>query len=286
LKVGLVDVDSKIHNLALMKLSAFHKNKKDSVEFYNPENMYDIIYSSKIFDFSEDKTRYPEDTKVIKGGSGSSFDEKLPKECINQYPDYGLYDLNYAVGFTSRGCIRNCGFCIVPELEGYIRPVSDIHTFWNGQEKMQLLDNNLLALDDHFFEILNQIRRNRIKIDFSQGLDIRLITPEKARFLSRVMIWKKLRFSFDLIGMEDAVREGIKILTDHGIRKYKMMFYILIGYNTNKEEDLYRINLLRDLNIDPFVMPYNKNDEYQKNFARWVNHKAIFKTVEWEDYQK
>jgi len=287
IKIGLVDVDSKIPNLALMKISAYHKLKDDTVNWYKPIfDKPDKIYTSKIFNFTPDYKYYPESVEVIKGGSGYSLKTILPLEIENIYPNYKLYNCKYAMGFTTRGCIRNCPFCIVPEKEGYIRPVAEIYDFWNGQKELMLLDNNLTAHDDHYKLILNQLIKEKIKTDFSQGLDIRLITPEKARLLSKVKLFKQIHFAFDWINIEKQVREGIKILNENGIKSYKLMFYVLIGYNTTPAEDLYRVELLRSLRVDPFVMPYNKSNKYQKNFARWVNHKAIFKSVEWEDYKK
>lgn len=285
-KVRLVDVDSKIPNLALMKISAYHKKQGDDVDFYNPLlDESDLIYASKVFDFTDRYNYFPEDTKVIKGGSGYNLDKTLDNKIENQYPDYDLYDCEYAMGFTTRGCIRNCDFCIVPEKEGKIRPTNNIYDFWDGQEKLKLLDNNLTAHSKQFKETLNQLIDEGIKTDFSQGLDIRLITPEKAKLLSQVKLWGQIHFAFDNLDIEDEVRKGIKILEDNGVKKHNLMFYVLIGFDTNEEEDLYRVNLLDDLGVDPFVMPYDKSKKYQKDFARWVNHKAIFNSVEWKNYR-
>ena len=287
MRVGLVDVDSKMPNLALMKISAYHKKQGNKVKFYQPlfDNP-DVIYSSKIFDFTPDYQYYPNDVEIVKGGSGYNLNKKLDKEIEKQYPDYNLYDCDYAIGFTTRGCVRNCDFCIVPEKEGKIKAVNDIYDFWDGQEKLKLLDNNLTAHRKHFKLILNQLIKENIKTDFSQGLDIRLIKPEQAELLSKVKLWGQIHFAFDHIDDEKAVRKGIDILVENGVKKYKLMFYVLIGFDSTPEEDLYRVELLRDLGVDPFVMPYNKSDDYQRKFARWVNHKAIFKTVKWQDYRR
>ena len=147
-----------------------------------------------------------------------------------------------------------------------------------------LLDNNLTALPEQFELICKQLIKEKIKVDFSQGLDIRLITPEMASLLSKVKLWKQIHFAWDDIRIEKAVRRGIEILTKNGVSKHKLMFYVLIGFNSTHEEDLYRVETLRGLGVDPFVMPYDKTNPYQKRFARWVNHKAIFKSVKWEDY--
>ena len=287
MKIGLVDVDSKMPNLALMKISAYHKSKGDQVQFYNPMfTDWDIVYMSKIFNFTDDY-KYPVNAKKIyKGGTGYNLQTKLSDEIEKQYPDYNLYADDYAIGFTTRGCIRDCEFCVVPEKEGKIKPVADIYDFWKDQEYIKLLDNNLTAHKEHFNQIINQLIEEKVKVDFSQGLDIRLITPEKAKLLSKVKLWKQIHFAWDYPEIEKQVREGIGTLKNNGVKGYKIMFYVLIGYNTTKEQDLHRVRLLDNLGVDPFVMPYDKKDRYQKNFARWVNHKAIFRTVKWENYQR
>lgn len=285
MKVSLIDVDSKIPNLALMKISAYHKAKGDNVKFYEPLfDTPDVVYASKIFDFSSDYRYFPSDTKIIKGGTAYNLDTILPNEVEYQYPDYELYGCDYAMGFTTRGCIRNCSFCLVPKKEGKLRVVGDIHDFWRGQEYLKLLDNNLTAEPEQFERICLQLIKEKIKVDFSQGLDIRLITPEMAQLLSKVRLWKNIHFAFDDVKTEKQVRRGIKILTENGVKAYKLMFYVLIGYNSTPEEDLYRVELLRGLGVAPFVMPYDKKDLYQKKFARWVNHKAVFNSASWNEY--
>lgn len=286
MKVRLVDVDSKIPNLALMKISAYHKAKGDDVDFYNPLfDKPDLIYASKVFDFTDDYLHYPADVEVIRGGTGYDIALTLPDEIESQYPDYDLFRCDFAIGFTTRGCIRKCPFCVVPKKEGAIRPVGDIYDFWRGQDRLMLLDNNLTALPDQFERICKQLIKERVRVDFSQGLDIRLITAEMAQLLSQIRLWKQIHFAFDNIALEKQVRAGIKILTENGVSAHKLMFYVLIGFDSTPDEDLYRVEVLRGLGVDPFVMPYNKSDEYQKRFARWVNHKAIFKSVPWHEYK-
>lgn len=285
MNVSLIDVDSKISNLALMKISAYHKARGDIVKFYEPLfDKPDLIYASKIFDFTPDYNYFPNDIEIIKGGTSYSLDIVLPAEIEFQFPDYSLYSCDYAIGFTTRGCIRNCPFCLVPKKEGKIRAVGDIYDFWNGQEYLMLLDNNLTALPEQFERICKQLIKEKIKVDFSQGLDIRLITSEMAQLLAKVKLWKQIHFAFDNVAYESAVRRGIETLAKNGVSKHKLMFYVLIGYDSTPEEDLYRVEVLRGLGVDPFVMPYRKNDPYQRRFARWVNHKAIFKSVSWEEY--
>lgn len=286
MKVSLVDVDSKIPNLALMKVSAHYKSIGDNVKLYDPLfDKPDLIYASKVFNFTPDFDYYPEGVQVIKGGTGYDITKTLPDEIENICPDYDLYNnMDYALGFTTRGCVRQCSFCYVPKKEGKIRVVGDIYDFWRGQKHMMLLDNNLTAMPEQFEKICRQLIKEKIKTDFSQGLDIRLITPEMAKTLSKVKLWKQIHFAFDNVKLEQQVRRGIEILTSNGVAAHKLMFYVLIGFDSTPEEDLYRVELLRSLKVDPFVMPYDRSNEYQRRFTRWCNHKAIFKSVPWEKY--
>lgn len=287
-KVSLVDVDSKIPNLALMKISAYHKKNGDNVEWHQPLfSNSDITYMSKVFDYTEDYPYPINADKIYKGGTGYDLTTKLPSDIEKCRPDYSIYpDCDYAMGFTTRGCIRNCSFCVVPEKEGKIRAVADIYDFWNGQDKIKLLDNNLTAHDEHFGRILKQIIKENIKISFDQGLDIRLLTEKKADLLSKVKLWKNLKFAWDLMGIEKQVKNGLKLLRQKGFTNYrKLLCYVLIGFNTTPEEDLYRVRKLKEWGASPFAMPYDKTDPYQKKFSRWVNHKAIFNSVSWENYK-
>ena len=285
ISIALLAADSKIPNLALMKLSAYHKARGDSVEQYIPlfQNEYDRLYISKVFKFSPEPGYLP-DCEIVRGGTGYDLKTVLPAEAENIFPDYDIYRCEYAMGFTSRGCIRKCKFCVVPEKEGKIRAVADIYDFWNGQGELRLLDNNLTAEPEHFERILKQLIKERVRVDFSQGLDIRLLTDEMAALLAKVRLWKQIHFAWDSMKDEQAVRRGIEILR-RNMPLSRVMFYVLIGYDTKPEEDLYRVGALRSLKVDPFVMPFNKADPHQKKFARWVNHKAIFKAVEWKDYR-
>jgi len=281
--IGLIDIDSKMPNLALMKLSAYHKQRGDDVELTRPlfADQFDLVYASKVFDFSV-MPILPDD--VIIGGSGFDLTSLLQPEVEGLVPDYSLYKCDYAIGYTSRGCNRSCPFCIVPKKEGKFRATGDIYNFWNGQKRLMLLDNSLNTDEDHFTFILNQLIENQIEVDFSQGLDIRLLTDSQAKLLMHVRLWKQIHFAWDNIGIEPQVRSGVEIIKNHKLLR-KVMFYVLIGFNTTKEDDLYRVETLRGLGVDPFVMPFNRNDPYQRKFARWVNHKAVFKSVRWKDYR-
>jgi hypothetical protein len=286
MKIGLIDIDSKMPNLALMKLSAYWKKKKATVELTDPlfasRVKYDLILASKIFNFSE-MPILPKGFEA--GGSGFDLKTELSNEAEHIYPDYSLYNCDYAIGYTSRGCNRKCPFCIVPRKEGRWRPHADINEFLKDQTRLLLLDNSLNTSTKYFSHICKQIIDAKIEVDFSQGLDIRHINDEQAFILRRVKTFKRIHFAWDNIGDEKAVRDGVTILKKHKLAS-RSMFYVLIGYDSTIDEDLYRVMELRGMGVDPFVMLYNKYDQYQRDFARWVNHKAIFKSVSWERYNR
>lgn len=287
MRIALIDVDSKIPNLALMKLSAHHKAKGDQVEPYMPVfSKPDLAYASKVFTDTPEYSYLPA-CDVIKAGSGWDLKTELPPEVENMCPDYSLYRIDYAMGFTTRGCIRNCKFCVVPEKEGYIRAVADVTDFWSGQKNLMLMDNNLTAEPEHYKRVIRQLIKHGIRTSFTQGLDIRLIDDEKAALLAKVRLWKdkRIHFAFDSVKHEAAVRRGIDCLLKAGIIPRNLSFYVLIGFDSTPEEDLYRVEFLRSYGVSPFVMAYNKKDPYQKMLAHYVNQYVAYKTVKWQDYK-
>lgn len=289
MRVGLMQVDGKWPNLVLMKLSAWHKAQDHKVEWFGPiHGPYDRVYASKIFDFTPDCPYLPEGT--VKGGSGYDLTTELPPEVEAMFPDYSIYGVtDTAIGFTTRGCVRNCPFCIVPKKEGRLRVVGDLHSFWRPpMKKVILLDNNLTAAPmEHFRLVLNQIIENNLQPDFSQGWDIRLLNEEHAALLSKVRVGRSghHHFAWDNPGDEEAVRRGVALLAKY-MPLRRIIFYVLVGFNTTQEEDEHRVYVLRDLGVQPFVMPYNRKDPYQRRFARYVNRKPIFMTTpRFEQYQ-
>lgn len=289
MRVGIKQVDGKWPNLALMKLAAHHKRRGDDVEWFNPLfGKYNAVYASKVFGFTPDYLYLPPD--AIRGGTGYDLKSSLPPEVEACFPDYSIYpNLDYALGFTTRGCIRRCPFCVVPAKEGRLRVVGDLYSFWRpetGFRKVRLLDNNLTAAPwEHFERVLMQLIEHKLLVDFSQGLDARLITDDHARLLAKVRLWKQIRVAWDRMEDEAEVRRGIEVLKRH-VPAWKIMCYVLIGFDTAPEEDLHRVEVLRGLSVDPFVMSYDKRDPYQAAFARWVNHKAVFNTVSWAEYAR
>lgn len=278
-------MDSVIPNLALMKISAYYKEWCFEPEIYSPlfHSAYCLIYASKIFKYPHPNDAYVRDD-MIKGGPGFNIHWKLDSHIDHTYPDYELYSCDYALGYITKGCIRNCKFCIVPEMEGRIHKFAELEEFCKDQEKVRLLDNNILAYKDHITE-LKKLRDSKKRIDFNQGLDIRLITSENAKLLHEIKRWKglRLRFAFDDPSLEKIIKYKLEILNDVGISNGTIQFYVLIGFNTTHQENLMRVLFLKEKGIDVFAMPYNKMDPYQKNFARWVN-RYYYKYQTWEEY--
>lgn len=281
MKIGIYDIDSKIPNLALMKLSAFHKQKGDQVEFYSPLFKYDKIYASKVFTNSDGG--YLNSKTMEIGGSGYNLETTLPHEIEHIYPDYSLYNCNYAIGFLTRGCIRNCPFCIVPKKEGRIRFNAKLNEFCRDQEEVMLLDNNFLAYEHHDNLLLELINSGK-KIDFNQGLDIRLINEINAKLLRKIRIWKQLRFALDNPKLIPLVEKKLDLLNKIGFRNREFRFYILVGFNTTKKEDMKRIKFLQSKKCDIFIMSYYK-DNYTSKLQRWVN-RFFYKYETFEDYCK
>lgn len=288
MKIGLIDVDGhNFPNLALMKISAYHKKLGDEVEWFFGFNSYDKVYMSKVFTFTDDFTQIINSQEIIKGGTGYDLKSVLPKEIESMYPDYELYRIkDVAYGYLTRGCPRGCDFCIVEKKEGrFSNKVADLNQFWREQKEIKLLDPNILACKD-WKELLQQLINSKAYIDFTQGLDIRLMTEEKAEMLNKMKI-KMLHFAWD----------NYEFKTYEKLKKYrpllklnsrKLSVYVLTNFNTTLEQDLERIYKLKELDYNPYVMIYEKWNASKdiRRLQRWVNNKFIFRSCEkFEDYK-
>lgn len=285
MKVLLIDVDSKISNLALMKISAYHKSIGDTVGFNicDPDLVYaSIVFSKNGWKGNGIKQMYPDATVVV-GGSGYDLKSELPEHIECLMPDYDLYpSMDYSLGFTSRGCIRNCSFCIVRQKEGYFKPVSGIYRFWNpDHKKIVLLDNNILANQEHFEMVAHQILEEDLIVDFNQGLDIRLINTFNAYLLSKLRV-KTYRFAWDHIEDEKQILKGIQILKDAEINH--CLFYVLVGFDSTHDDDLYRLNTLKDLDQRAYVMRYRKNRFYN-DLSAWANQQNFFMRFNFDQFR-
>lgn len=270
-----------------MKLSAWHKSKGDNVGFDidNP----DKVYISGVFGFNKQEYQY--DCPLEYGGSCYDIYKKLPYEIEHICPDYELYNIDYSMGFTSRGCIRNCKFCIVPKKEGRIINNAPLIEFLR-HNKLILLDNSFLQ-SPKWKENLQYIIDNKIQVNISQGVDVRLITDEQCLMLNKTKLKShtfkgySLPIAWDYINDEIKVRCGIEKLISNGVKPYKLNCYVLVGFNSSYKDDLYRINTLwNEYKILPFVMKYNKrkDDKILNHMARWCNNRWLFKSCTFEEY--
>lgn len=312
MRIGLIDVDGhNFPNLPLMKISAYHKAKGDSVEWYEPlfhsmGEPLDIVYMSKVFgdEYTEDYPYFVNAKQVYKGGTGyhikvvdgvEVFDKEnhknLPDEIEHMYPDYSLYPeytKDMAYGFLTRGCCNNCSYCIVSQKEGLCsRKVADLSEFWNGQKHIKLLDPNILACKDHM-ELLQQLVDSKAKVDFTQGLDARFINAENLKLLKQIDI-TMLHFAFDFMKFEKQIVKGLKLAKEVlEIDERKAVVYMLTNFDTTIEEDLYRVQKIKELGYMPDVRIYRKSSlpkhHILKDLQRWSNNRFLYQSCDFMDY--
>lgn len=280
MRIGLVDVDGhNFPNLALMKLATYHKQRGDEVEWAFPLLPYDRVYMAKVFTFTQDDITAYQTDDIVRGGTGYDLQSKLPTDVENCYPDYSIYGItDTAYGYLTRGCPRGCPFCIVAEKEGkQSKKVANLENFWRGQKYIKLLDPNLLACPD-WKELMQELIDSKAWADFTQGLDIRLMTAEKADMIRQCKV-KVLHFAWD--NPEDE-------LTFEKLKEYRKAFslpdekckvYLLTNFNSTHKQDLERVYRLRDIGYDPFVMVYEKWNapKETRRLQRWCNNKIIFR---------
>lgn len=297
MKIGLIDVDGHHYpNLALMRISAYHKAQRDDVEWWFSDLVhYDVVYKSKIFSdaYTKDAPDPINADVVIKGGTGycislgedgkEHFDNSknvpLCPEAEAMFPDYSIYpEFEFAVSMTSRGCPRGCAFCHVAAKEGRCAvKVANVDKFWDGQKEIRVLDPNITACKDKR-DLFAQYRDTRAIIDFTQGLDIRLLNGDDLDDINHMRL-RRLHFAWDnpKEDLEPRFREFAK-----GFRRRTNIgtVYVLTNFNSTMEENLHRIYTLRDMGFDPYVMVYDKPHAPKeiKHLQRWCNNKILFKS--------
>lgn len=292
MKIGILATDSNYPNLALMKISRYHKDMGDSVGWYNPLEHYDKVYMAKVFSFTPDYGYYIQADEVEKGGTGYDVHKQLPGYIDRLQPDYSLYpsiDNKTAYGFLTRGCHNRCKWCVVPKKEGSIKPYMDVEEIAvDGRRNLILMDNNVLA-SDYGLSQIEKIAKLRLHVDFNQGLDARLVTPDIARLLAKVKWIKRIRFGCDTPGQIAECEKAISLLEQYGYHGEFFLYCILMDF----KESFNRINYWRKYKkVIPHAQPYrdvNKTNQiipqWQKDMAHWVDRKELYRSCEFKDFE-
>lgn len=313
MRIGLIQVDGKLPNLVLMKISTYYKAQGAQVEFVEPKQEYDKVFASVLFTWNlatamkicEDKNF----KEVDIGGTGYSLEKRLPDEIECCKPDYDLYTfervkrmvrggiqsetsllkkarevVDMGIGYTSRGCVRNCPFCNIREKEGYLRQYGEIKDLINPRSNVITMYDSNLTADPCCIEKLHEVRDRRLVLDISQGVDVRIMTDEIAVALSEVKHLRSLHYAWDLMSYEQQVMGGIKTLSNR-VKTWRHMCFVLAGFNTTHEEDMYRAQTLISLGVSPYIMKFNKrkDDVRLNHFARWINGR-FYRTCAFKDY--
>jgi len=299
MKVLLLDADSTIPNVALMKLSAYHKSQGDEVTlkelhipyypsrtifnaYYNAE-IYDKVYCSVIFDST---LQHLKRGSTIFGGTGYSLSFELPLDIEGLEPDYSLYPNNdTSYGFITRGCIRNCSFCKVPQKEGGIRQVSNVDRIVR-HKVTKFLDNNILAFPGHY-DILQELVDKKIRCQFNQGLDIRLIDERNSLLLSQMNYYKEYIFAFDDIRYMSLIDHKLDILSWR--KKWQFKFFVYVHPDMPLEETTERVMWLKEHECLPYLMRdiacwSSLNRTWYANMAAWCNQPGLFKNMDFKTF--
>lgn len=282
----------KFPNYALMKISAYHKSRGDTVEWWEPlrNPLYDMVYSSKVFDWTPENPYLPDCT--IRGGTGYGLYDELPPEIDEMFPDYSIYpECDYAIGFLTRGCIRNCRWCVVPKKEGKIRP----YRTWQevvrpDTQKLILMDNNILASCYGIWQ-LNELSKTGFRIDLNQGMDARLVDDDIADILSRIKWIKYIRFSCDTTSQIAHIKHVVELLTKRGVKETAIWIYMLI--TGDLDDNLERIYAMRECGNVTIYGQAEKNptqgimpEHWQNVMAQKYLYQGSWRKTDWTDYNR
>lgn len=295
MNIGLLAVDSEFPNLALMKISTYHKMNGDSVSWYTPFDEYDIVYMSKIFSFTEDYDQWITNANHIrKGGTGYDLSTSLPEEVEYQIPDYSIYPQignKTAYGFLTRGCPNKCKWCVVPRKEGNVRPYMDVDDIAvDGRTNLILMDNNILACD-YGLQQIEKIIDKEYRVDFNQALDARLITDDIAKLLAKVKWLNQIRFGCDTPKQIKECERAMQMIDSHRGKPASYLMYTMI--NSDFDESFKRLNYWRLYKrVRIVAQPFRDVDnpkqiipQWQKDLARWAMRREIYAVSEFKDYE-
>lgn len=295
MNVGLIAVDSDFPNLALMKISSWHKANGDKVDWYNPFDEYDIVYMAKVFTFTPDYGQWITNAQHIRrGGTGYDIHSTLPEGMEYVTPDYSIYpniDNKTAYGFLTRGCPNKCKWCVVPRKEGNVRPYMDVEQIAvDGRTNLILMDNNILACD-YGLQQIQKIIDKGYRVDFNQALDARLITEDIAKLLAKVRWLNHIRFGCDTPKQIKECERAMKMIDEYRGKPASYLMYTMIG--SDFDEAVSRLNHWRDYKrvrivAQPFRdvdNPHQVIPQWQKDLARWSMRREIYAVCEFKDYE-
>ena len=299
MKIGLIDVDghSGLPNLALMKLSRYHKSFGDTVEWYDPMfgGHYDTVYVSKVFSFTEDYPYYIYADKIVKGGTGYGTQNKLPSEVDMLQPDYSIYpnvDNKTAYGFLTRGCPNKCKWCVVPQKEGMIHPYMDVDEIAiEGRTNLILMDNNVVA-SEYGLQQIEKIIERGYRVDFNQAIDARLITDDIAKILTRVRWLGYIRLGCDTAKQVGYCENVIQKMIWHGYNGQFMLYTMLHGSIEECYERVARWRRIYGSRVTCQSQPmldFSKKvqniPQWQKDMARWSNQHTAYAICDFKDFE-
>lgn len=284
MKICIIDIDSKIVNFALAKVEMYHKLRNDEI-IWNSDVFLpyaDKIYVSCIFTTNRPQTKFYEGYGALIGGTGYDVNITLPEEIDVLKPK-----INY--GFTTRGCIRNCSFCFVPQKEGKVHVVGDIYDIWDGKSKtITLMDNNITALEEHFIHILRQAQKENISIDFNQGIDFRLLNENMIQEMRKTKL-VEIRLALDHKNLINSFRDKLKLLRKY-YPKHPFIVYVFAEEKngTDWDDTMQRLEFLKESGCRPYLMRHESIKAQKKwiTLSRWVNQHAIFMAMTYDQWIK